>query len=128
MNKIIIEEWLTRAKRDFDVAHKLFSDSNHLEIVLFHVQQAVEKYLKGYLIFKGWRLRKIHDIEVLLTEAIQHDKKFQEFLDLGRKLTAIYYEERYPPGAISVFTVKEVKDIIENSNRIIQLIESFLKI
>jgi hypothetical protein len=42
------------------------------------------------------KLRKIHDIETLITEAVRFNAEFQEYLDLGRRLTAYYYEERYP--------------------------------
>ena len=39
----------------------------------FNVQQAVEKYLKGYLLSRGWKLRRIHDLETLINEAVGHD-------------------------------------------------------
>ena len=33
------------------------------------LQEAAERYLKGYLIAKGWRLIKTHDLEKLVVEA-----------------------------------------------------------
>jgi len=44
------------------VAKILFSKEEYFDVVLFHIHQAVEKY-KGFLIHKGWELKKIHDIE-----------------------------------------------------------------
>lgn len=52
------------------------SAEDYFDVILFHIQQAVEKYLKAFLIFKGWELKKIHDIELLLTEAMNFDIEF----------------------------------------------------
>ena len=45
--------------------------------------------IKGYLICNGWKLKKIHDIETLITEAAKFDAEFQEYLDFSRELTAL---------------------------------------
>jgi len=82
----------------------------HYDVAVFHIHQAIEKYLKGYLIHKGWELKKIHDLELLITEAMNFNADFQEYLDLGRKLTAFYYEERYPPGPVTSYS-REEKEI-----------------
>ncbi|NVM27236.1 MAG: HEPN domain-containing protein [Candidatus Helarchaeota archaeon] len=94
MKEQVVNEWVQRGNRDIDVAKILLAKQNYFEIILFHIHQAVEKYLKGFLILKGWSLKKIHDLELLFTEAINFNKKFQKYLDFGRKLTAFYYEER----------------------------------
>ncbi|MGD2248907.1 MAG: HEPN domain-containing protein, partial [Candidatus Methanofastidiosia archaeon] len=60
----------------FKAAKLLFSKEDYFDVVLFHIQQAVEKYLKGYLIYKGWKLKKIHDIETLIIEAVKFDAEF----------------------------------------------------
>ena len=78
-------------------------------MVLFHIHQAVEKYLKGFLIYKGWELKKIHDSELLITEALSFDDELQKYLDPGRELTAFYYEERYPPGPITYYSKEEIE-------------------
>jgi formylglycine-generating enzyme required for sulfatase activity len=62
----------------------------------FHLQQAAEKYLKGYLLGKGWPLKRTHDLEVLLNEAITHDNRFQKYLDVCITVREFYVEERYP--------------------------------
>nr|MDO8089985.1 hypothetical protein [Candidatus Sigynarchaeota archaeon] len=54
-----------------------------------------------YLIHKGWVLKKVHDLEPLITEATGFDASFKKYLDLGRKSTAFYYEQRYPPCPIT---------------------------
>jgi len=96
-----VKEWIERGERDLAAAELLFDKSEYFDVVLFHLHQAVEKFLKGFLIHSGWRLKKIHDLETLITEAIDFDGAFEKYLDLARKLTAFYYQERYPPGPVS---------------------------
>ena len=103
MKEQVVNEWFERGKEDLEVARILLANEEYLDVAVFHIHQAVEKYLKGFLIYGGWELKKVHDLESLVTEAVNFDDKFQEYLDFGRKLTAFYYEERYPPGPISSF-------------------------
>lgn len=83
--------------------------------------------MKGFLIYHGWKLKKIHDIEILITEAMNFDDYFQPYLDYGRKLTAFYFEERYPPGPVSSFSEEEVKNMLEVAEEIIENINLLLK-
>ena len=127
MKEQLVKEWLDNGKQDLEVAKLIFSKKTYYGAVLFHLQQAVEKNLKGYLIYYGWKLKKIHDIEVLLTEAIKYDKLFKKYLDIGRKLTAFYFEDRYPPGPSLSYTKEEVKEMIDGGNEIINIIENFFQ-
>ena len=127
MKNKLAKEWLDRGKQDLEVAQILFSKKNYFGVVLFHIHQAVEKYLKGFLIYHGWKLKKIHDIELLLTEAVNYDKFFNNYLNIGRRLTAFYFEDRYPPGPILSYIKEEVNEIIDKGNEIINKIENLLK-
>lgn len=119
MKKQVVEEWLERGKHDLEVARILLTEEEYSDVVLFHVHQAVEKYLKGFLISRDWKLKKIHDLELLVTEAMFFNDEFQKYLDLGRKLTAFYYEERYPPGPITYYSKEEIEEILEIADEII---------
>ncbi|MCD4845264.1 MAG: HEPN domain-containing protein [Methanosarcinales archaeon] len=117
--KQVVEEWLERGKHDLEAAKFLHTGEEYSDVVLFHIHQAVEKYLKGFLINRDWKLKKIHDLELLVTEAMFFDDEFQKYLDLGRKLTAFYYEERYPPGLITYYSKEEIEEILEIADEII---------
>lgn len=119
MKKEVVKEWIERGKHDLEVAKILLAEGEYFDVVLFHVHQAVEKYLKGFLIDNGWDLKKIHDLELLVTEAMNFDAIFQKYLDLGRKLTAFYFEERYPPGPITSCSKEEIKEILVEAEEII---------
>ncbi len=123
MKDNLVKEWFERARRDFESAKLLYTQQGYYEEVVFLIHQAIEKYLKGYLIFRGWKLKKIHDIETLISESIKYNKSFLEFLDFGRKLTAFYYEDRYPPGPIPEISEGEAKEMVEKAEKIIELIK-----
>ena len=62
-------DWLRIAVKDFSRVEKLL-DIEDPEAAGFYLQQAVEKYFKAFLLSKGWKLKKTHDLETLLNEAL----------------------------------------------------------
>ena len=55
-----------------------------LEIICYHCQQAIEKLLKGVLIFRGVTIKKTHDLGLLaemLQEYTEVDEKYLEMCD-----------------------------------------------
>ena len=60
------------------------------------LQEAAERYLKGFLIAKGWTLKRTHDLKVLVKDAATHSPEFMRFLDLAERLTAEFFEQHYP--------------------------------
>ena len=88
-------DWLRKAKRDLERVHKRLSESD-LEDAAFHLQQALEKFLKAYLLSKGWKLKRIHDLEQLLDEVVLLNGELEKFRALCQKATGYYLLERYP--------------------------------
>ncbi len=123
MKEQIVKEWFERASRDLKVAEFLINEQKYSDAVLFHIHQAVEKYLKGFLISKGWQLKKIHDLETLITEAVDFGVEFQKYLDFARKLTAFYYEERYPPGPITSCSKEEMIEMLKTAREVINTLK-----
>lgn len=62
------------------------------------LQEAVERYLKGYLVAKGWKLVKTHDLSVLISEAITFDPRFKSCAPLADELTRDFFAQHYPGG------------------------------
>jgi HEPN domain-containing protein len=60
------KEFINKAKEDIGVARTLLQEAEFFESSCFHSQQAAEKYLKAFLIKKGVRFKKIHDLEQLI--------------------------------------------------------------
>lgn len=66
------------------------------ELADFCLQQAVEKFLKPFLLSKNWKLRHIHDLDALLDDAINYEKSLEKFRDVCEKISGFYFVERYP--------------------------------
>ena len=93
-----VYEWFYFGDMDWQSANLLLGIQGPRPIVAFHLQQAIEKYLKGYLLEQGWRLQRIHDLEILVQEAIQYDADFSPFVPDCQAIMAYYIGTRYPVG------------------------------
>jgi HEPN domain-containing protein len=65
MNKVdLVREWFEFASNDLKVAAHLFESMHKkpLEIICYHCQQAVEKVMKGYLIYNDVEPPYVHDL------------------------------------------------------------------
>jgi HEPN domain-containing protein len=57
---LLPQDWFR--KGDLDIRRsKILIDNDDPEGAAFHLQQAIEKYLKGHLISRGWKLDRIHE-------------------------------------------------------------------
>lgn len=88
-------DWFAKARKDWQRVRKRLAEGDS-EDAAFHLQQALEKYLKGYLLSKGWRLKRIHDLEFLLDEALAFNAELERFRDLCQEVTGYYVQKRYP--------------------------------
>jgi HEPN domain-containing protein len=90
-------DWIKKAENDFAIAHHL---NNSGEIyafgTTFHAQQAVEKYLKAFLVWHQIEFRKTHDIQELLTLTSQVDPELLVIIHEAAELTPYGVEYRYP--------------------------------
>ncbi len=102
------KDWFHKGDLDIRRADILL-DNDDPHGAAFHLQQGLEKYLKGYLIGRGWRLERTHDLEDLLDYAVDHNKEFGEFRGLCQVVTEYYIEERYPLLKPSELTAEEVR-------------------
>ncbi len=88
-------DWLHIVERDFSRVERLL-DIDDAQAAGFVLQQATEKFLKAYLLSRGWRLRRIHDLDVLLNAAIKYDESFDAFRESCQTITTFYIIDRYP--------------------------------
>lgn len=89
------------------------------------LQEAVERYLKGFLIANGWRLVKTHDLEVLLHEAIARDARFDQFRPLAMELTEDFFAQHYP-GEDLTAVGQNFEDHLRQTEQLVKLIEQTL--
>lgn len=92
------QEWLPRAEQDMETLRRVLTPPELADMAAFHLQQAVEKYLKAYLLNQGWRLKRTHNLEALLQEAISFDSDLEVFAAVCKKINPWYLAGRYPPN------------------------------
>lgn len=123
MAKKEVKEWFLKGDKDLDEAKFLFENRRPLENVAYFVHQSIEKYLKGFLISRGWELEKIHDLVRLIREAYRFDESFEKFIPAMEKITDFYIESRYPIGYEVEYTAEEIEEAIETADSIHELIK-----
>lgn len=91
-----LRNWVFRANEDIAVIENLFKSEPELfaSSICYHAQQAVEKFLKAYLVFQNIDFPKTHDLDFLLLECKKIDNKVFD-IDLG-SLTDFGISVRYP--------------------------------
>jgi HEPN domain-containing protein len=108
----LVRQWLDKAAADFDAAKQLSTQGGRFrEIVAFHCQQAVEKYLKALLVRRQIEFPKTHDIAKLLDRVATVDAGIAESLRDADALTPFGVETRYPSDAPEVPPGGEVETI-----------------
>lgn len=116
--------WFVQGDQDLEAAEILLQQAGPLPVVAFHLQQVVEKYLKGFLLSTGWSLRRIHDLELLVQEAIARDDDFSAFLTPCQRITEYYIETRYPLGLPTSFDPPQLERDLEAVRDLIALIKT----
>ncbi len=112
-------DWLRIAEKDWRRIDYALGDRDPEEAG-FWLQQALEKFLKAYLLSKGWSLRKVHDLEVLVNEAAAYAPTMARYGKACRKITGYYVAERYPLLESHPLTLEEVSD---SRNEVAGLVE-----
>jgi HEPN domain-containing protein len=94
--KEYLQNWLNRAKEDIAVIDSLFNTDTVLyaSTICFHAQQAVEKFLKAFLVYHNIDFPRTHDVDFLLLECRKIDSTDFE-VDLG-SLSDFGVNLRYP--------------------------------
>lgn len=120
------QDWFAKARQDVRTVEILLREKGDAEVTGFHLQQAVEKYLKGYLLSQGWELQRIHNLEALLNEAIRFEPGLEGFRELCEEATDFYTLERYPFFASPGITLEEVSRLLPLLRKLIEQIEEIV--
>lgn len=114
------ESLLAIAKRNLYVAKSLYrdiaADDGYINIVGFHIQQAVELALKDFLEYNGIEYPKTHDIGAL-TAFIPEDQAalFEEVENMAANITEMEARTRYLKNfRLSMRIVDKAMKVAEN--------------
>ena len=114
----LVLQWLSKAAADFDAAEQLCAQGDRFrEIIAFHCQQAVEKYLKALLVRHQIEFPKTHDIAKLLDRVATVNANMAESLRDADVLTPFGVDVRYPSDAPELLPGGET-EVIDMARRV----------
>ena len=116
------QEWLKRAKRDFEAAKINFKEGLY-DISAFLLHQSVEKMLKALYVKRFKKLIKTHNL-IFLAKKLNLSK---DFISTSRKINPFYIESRYPPLFVAEkYTKNDVSKLIKEVEVMMTWIEKNL--
>lgn len=118
-SSIYPDDWLNVARKDWHRMTVLLDDGDP-DGAAFFLQQSLEKYLKAFLLGKGWKLRKIHELDTLLEFAVEFDARLEEFQGFSETVTGYYYTERYPLIIPSELATEDIKKDMAEAKKLIK--------
>ncbi len=124
MGEVEYQRWLKTAADDLD-----WTRANiHGKIwygACFSAQQAAEKALKAFLLFKGQKIKKIHSLNALLEECKEIDSSFEQLRTGCARLTVYYVTTRYPDIIdFAEFSQEKAVEALDLAKRVVDFVET----
>ena len=96
--KPLTAEWIDKAESDFAVMARESRVRKHpaFDVVCFHAQQCVEKYLKARLCEADVEAARLHDLVALLDRVLTHEPLWEVFRADCAYLSDFAVAYRYP--------------------------------
>ncbi len=93
----IVKQWFRKADNDLkSIENNLKSEDPPTDAICFHAQQAIEKYIKGSLVYFSKHITKTHDLVNLLTSVSENIPELESLEDEFHEITRYGVEVRYP--------------------------------
>lgn len=118
-NSLYPEDWKKKARKDWERVKRNLREDDAEAAGIF-LQQALEKYLKAFLLERNWELRKIHTLTTLVDYAVEHSPQLERFRALYERVTDYYFMERYPQLAAVGLSLEDIEKDLEQAQRFIQ--------
>lgn len=122
------KNWLIKANEDIAVINELTKSGipKFSSAICFHSQQAVEKFLKAFLAFKGIDFPKTHDVDFLLSKCKECEQEAFLGIDL-LSLADFAVSVRYPDDFFtpSESDALQYLNIANTVKRVVESIISF---
>lgn len=115
-------KWLEKALSDLQSARILLTWDGDPMAVAFHCQQAIEKALKGYLLFRLGRHFDGHNLTFLCRQAAICDDRFTRYLNESTALNNYYIETRYPTDLPFDLTDAQVHNVLNMAEDMFSMI------
>ncbi len=112
----LAEGWFRKGNSDIQAIQALLKADGPYDVACFHAQQAVEKYLKGFIELHGEVAPRTHDLVELNLRCIAHNVTWEIDENTLSELTNYAVESRYqldffPGRAIASEALSSVRRI-----------------
>jgi HEPN domain-containing protein len=121
-----VRQWIAYGNADLRMALHGFSlgENAPFHLIAYHAQQAVEKYLKGYLVFFGLDVPYTHNLIRIMSLCPEHDEWEGNIQEI-KFLTQYSISTRYP-GVDEEVAERDAREAVEIARRAIHSIRSAL--
>src|SRR4030066_432903 len=124
----VVREWLAKAGEDLDFAKiNLEEDNKFYSQICFHFQQAVEKYLKAFIVAYDLEFEKMLNLIVLLKICGKKDSSLLSLMEECELLNAAYIDTRYPVHWPTDYSKKKTLEMQRAAEKIAEVIKRVLK-
>ncbi|MBQ5319654.1 MAG: HEPN domain-containing protein [Oscillospiraceae bacterium] len=120
-------DWLFHAYQDLLAARMLITDKRLFNPTVFHCQQAIEKSLKAFLLYKHRKLFDGHNLTWLCKQAALTDQSFTKWIGKSTLLNRFYIETRYPADIPEEIDRQLVEEILEATEDMMDFICDAIK-
>jgi len=121
-----VREWISKAENDYRACGILLEAPEYpADVVAFHLQQTVEKYLKAILVLQQKRIKKIHDLEALLLECSESAPELPVLIEDVLVLDSYGPETRYP--GLSDIYPEDIPPLLEKTSKIRTVIRAYFE-
>ncbi|WP_039767446.1 MULTISPECIES: HEPN domain-containing protein [unclassified Caldicellulosiruptor] len=120
-------DWIEMGKKDLRAAQILYEHEGDNGLVCFHCQQAVEKYLKAFLLRKTGIIHEGHNLLKLCKKAMEFEPSLKEFIKDVSFINMFYIEVRYPPDEPMYVSEEDTIECLEATKKILKKIEEALE-
>jgi HEPN domain-containing protein len=95
----LIQSWITKADHDLGTAKVVHLHMpEYRDTICFHCQQAIEKYIKAYLIFLETKFQPVHDLVYLLDLLPPECALEEQYYEMAEAVENFAVKVRYPDG------------------------------
>jgi len=113
-----IREWLQKGRNDLLSAQILIEhDPPVLDTASFHCQQAVEKVLKAFLVWKSVPFEKVHGLTYLLDLCEVEEPGLASLRSRAETLAPYAVEIRYP-GVVMEILLEEAQETVATAEAV----------
>jgi HEPN domain-containing protein len=96
-NLKLIKDWLSLARENLLFARAgMKEDFSPYHSICYMCQGSAEKYLKAFLLWNDWQLKKTHDMSELLDYCYEYNNSFERLFPECEMLNEYVIEGRYP--------------------------------